>query len=70
MSDAQKSDSINTAQQVPIVILTDLDGTLLDHHNYSTTAAKETLALIKEHKLPLIFNTSKTQAEVTQLRRL
>ncbi|MFT6421864.1 MAG: mannosyl-3-phosphoglycerate phosphatase [Thalassolituus sp.] len=69
MSDAQKSDSINTEQQVPIVILTDLDGTLLDHHNYSTTAAKETLALIKEHKLPLIFNTSKTQAEVTQLRR-
>jgi len=54
---------------IPVVILTDLDGTLLDHHDYSTSAANDTLTLIKESHLPLIFNTSKTQPEVLKLRR-
>lgn len=69
MSRAQNSNTKHTTKQAPIVVLTDMDGTLLDHHDYSTSAAKDTLELIKEHQLPLIFNTSKTQAEVTQLRR-
>lgn len=59
----------HVTNQAPIIILTDLDGTLLDHHDYSTAAAKETLTLIEEHKIPLIFNTSKTNAEVIRLRR-
>ena len=69
MRQAQNSNTKNTTKQVPIVVLTDLDGTLLDHHDYSTTAAKDALDMIREHKLPLIFSTSKTQAEVTLLRR-
>ena len=28
---------------LPIVVMTDLDGTLLDHDNYSTAAAKPAL---------------------------
>lgn len=54
---------------VPIIVLTDLDGTLLDHHDYSTTAATEALTLLKRFQIPVIFNTSKTQPEVLQLRR-
>jgi len=60
---------MNRQPSTPIIIFTDLDGTLLDHHDYSTRAAKDTLALIHKHAIPLIFNTSKTLPEVQQLRR-
>lgn len=53
----------------PIVILTDLDGTLLTHTDYSTAPAKETLKLIQAEHIPLIFNTSKTKPEVIKLRK-
>lgn len=51
------------------IILTDLDGTLLDHHDYSTDAAKPILTYLAQQNIPCIFNTSKTFAEVVQLRR-
>jgi len=51
------------------IVLTDLDGTLLDHHNYQAEAAKEALTLLAQHHIPCIFNTSKTFAEVVQLRQ-
>lgn len=54
--------------KAPIVVLTDLDGTLLDHNDYSTRAANDALKLIKETHIPLIFNTSKTKPEVLKLR--
>lgn len=46
------------------IIYTDLDGTLLDHNTYSFNDAKPALSLIKEKKIPLIFCTSKTRAEI------
>ena len=52
----------------PLVILTDLDGTLLDHNTYSTDPARATLKFIREHHFPLVFNTSKTRPEVKLLR--
>ena len=54
---------------LPVIVLTDLDGTLLDHHDYSTSAARAALNFLQQHHVPLIFNTSKTQPEVIQLRR-
>ena len=51
------------------VIFTDLDGTLLHPKDYSFTDASEALALIKKEKVPLVFTTSKTRAEVERLRR-
>ncbi len=54
---------------LPLIVLTDLDGTLLDHHDYSTSAARDALNFLQQHNIPLIFNTSKTQPEVIQLRR-
>lgn len=50
------------------LIVTDLDGTLLDHHNYSHAAVDETLAELEQRDIAVIFNTSKTFAEVKALR--
>ncbi|TDO99089.1 HAD-IIB family hydrolase [Marinomonas balearica] len=51
-----------------LVIFSDLDGTLLDHHTYSFEAAKDTLQSLKAHKIPCVLNTSKTFAELLNLR--
>jgi len=50
------------------VIATDLDGTLLNHDNYSYKAAQPALELCRENQIPVIFNTSKTQKESLRLR--
>lgn len=46
------------------LVFSDLDGTLLDHHNYSFDPAKASLAKLKAAHIPVILNTSKTSAEV------
>ncbi len=53
----------------PIVIYTDLDGALLDSKSYSWHAAEEALEEIDRRRVPLVFCTSKTRAEVEDLRR-
>lgn len=52
-----------------LIIFTDLDGTLLDHDTYSWDAARPALRRIGELGVPLVIVTSKTRAEVTELRR-
>lgn len=56
-------------KQKPI-IFTDLDGTLLDHDDYSFKAAEAMLNTLAEHTIPVVPNTSKTRAEVMQLRQM
>lgn len=51
------------------LIFTDLDGTFLNHHNYSFEDSFEALQRVKEHEIPLIFTTSKTKAEVELLQK-
>lgn len=51
------------------LIYTDLDGTLLDHQDYSYNAALPTLEKIQRLNFPLILNSSKTLAEITTLRQ-
>ena len=51
-----------------IIIFTDLDGTLLDD-KYSYKKSKNILNLIREKRIPLIFCTSKTKAEVDYYRK-
>lgn len=54
-----------------ILIFTDLDGSLLDHHTYSFAPASEALARVKELGIPLILCSSKTKEEmVLCLKRL
>jgi mannosyl-3-phosphoglycerate phosphatase len=47
-----------------IVVFTDLDGTLLDHHTYGWTAAGPALQRLEHTGTPCVFVTSKTRAEV------
>ena len=47
------------------IIFTDLDGTLLDHHDYSLTPAKPILKRMADANVHVIPNTSKTFAEVS-----
>lgn len=50
------------------IIFTDLDGTLLDHDNYSFSDAVPAIKKIKKHKIPLILSSSKTRVEMVKLQ--
>lgn len=52
-----------------IIIFSDLDGCLLDHNDYSFTAAKPLLKELKKHGIPLIINSSKTQMEIAAIQK-
>ncbi|WP_320664561.1 mannosyl-3-phosphoglycerate phosphatase-related protein YedP [Prochlorococcus sp. MIT 1223] len=49
-------------------IVTDVDGTLMDHH-YDLSPALPTLSLLKKNSIPVILCTSKTSAEVRLIRK-
>ncbi len=51
-----------------IWIVTDVDGTLMDH-SYDLSPAKDTISLLKELKIPVILCTSKTASEVKIIRK-
>ena len=51
------------------LIFTDLDGTLLDHYNYKTDQANETIAELKLRKIAIIPNSSKTFSEIMVIRQ-
>ena len=53
----------------PLMIVTDLDGSLLDHHTYSWQPAERWLALLRQQHIPLVICTSKTAAEVIPLQQ-
>ena len=55
--------------QQPLMIITDLDGSLLDHHTYRWDAATEWLTTLKQHKVQLVICSSKTAAEVIPLQK-
>lgn len=52
-----------------LVIITDLDGTLLDE-NYSFEPARGVLEMLKTRKVPVVLCTSKTLPEVLRYRQL
>ncbi len=51
------------------IVFTDLDGTLLDHDTYSWAAAASSLDRLRALGVPVVFVSSKTRAEIEQLRR-
>ena len=51
------------------LVYSDLDGTLLDHHTYSFAPALPMLKKLYTANIPVIPNTSKTFAELTELRK-
>ena len=52
-----------------LIIFTDLDGTLLDHHSYSFEAASRALAEIKSRGYPLVLTSSKTAIEIQSIQQ-
>lgn len=52
-----------------LVIFTDLDGTLLTERNFSWAAAAPALRRVAQLRVPLVFCSSKTRAEILFWRR-
>ena len=50
------------------LVAADLDGTLLDHDTYQWQPARRALVYLKNHRIPVIFNTSKTLGEAVELQ--
>jgi mannosyl-3-phosphoglycerate phosphatase len=50
------------------LLFTDLDGSLLDHHDYDYSAALPAIELLNNKQVPWILTTSKTAAEVIELK--
>ncbi len=63
-----KPPTLNFMTQAQWLIFTDMDGSLLDHHNYHFDEAVPTLESLEARHIPVIPVTSKTQAEVELLR--
>lgn len=62
-------DHVNALDIRNLIVFSDLDGTLLDHRNYSHSAAAPALARLRHLEIPLILASSKTAAEITPLRK-
>ncbi|MDA8480330.1 mannosyl-3-phosphoglycerate phosphatase-related protein [Citrobacter sp. Awk 4] len=54
----------------PLLIFTDLDGTLLDSHTYEWQPAADWLATLRKHRIPVILCSSKTAAEMLYLQNM
>lgn len=52
-----------------LLVVTDLDGTLLDHDSYSFAPAAVALAELRQRKVPLVLCSSKTRPEMEALQR-
>ena len=50
------------------LVVTDLDGSLLDHHNYDYAPAEPVMAALEASGIPLVLASSKTRAEIRALR--
>ncbi|MDX1491676.1 MAG: HAD-IIB family hydrolase [Pseudohongiellaceae bacterium] len=51
-----------------IIVFSDLDATLLNREDYSFEPALPALDLLQKNNIPLILNSSKTIAEISELR--
>jgi mannosyl-3-phosphoglycerate phosphatase len=69
MPDQQTTEEMITAGAVQWLVVTDLDGTMLNHDSYDMEAAKEAIKLLQDKNIPVILNTSKTYAETITIRQ-
>ena len=51
-----------------LVVVTDLDGTLLDHSTYSFKPALPALGRLRREKVPIVFCSSKTAPEIQRIQ--
>ena len=55
------------ATETRLIIFTDLDGCLLNKHDYDWSNAADALSELRQRNIPVIMNSSKTVMEMTQL---
>lgn len=53
----------------PLVVFTDLDGTLIDHNTYEARKSIDAIQQLTARRIPLVFCSSKTFAEQVFLQR-
>jgi mannosyl-3-phosphoglycerate phosphatase len=70
MADRLTLDEMVPAAKVQWLVVTDLDGTMLNHDSYDMEAAREAIKLLQYKNIPLILNTSKTFAETITIRQM
>lgn len=58
----------NSHKGLYLLVFTDLDGTLLEQETYSFEHAIPAVRALEEKKIPLIFCTSKTRAEIEEIQ--
>ncbi len=51
------------------IVVTDLDGTLLDRQTYEYTPALDAIQELDKRGIPIVLNSSKTQAEIASIRK-
>ena len=59
---------MSTPGEQPYLVFTDLDGSLLDHHNYGYRDALPQLRRLESLGIPVIPASSKTRVEIERLR--
>jgi len=57
-----------TGSDTQWLVVTDLDGTMLDHHSYDLEDARKAVHELQDKQIPVILNTSKTYAETIVIR--
>jgi len=60
--------SARSTAMTALLVVTDLDGTLLDHHSCDFTPAAPALARLRAMGVPVVLNSSKTRKEMLQWR--
>lgn len=58
-----------TSTTLPLLVFSDLDGTLLDHQSYDWSPARPALDRLRALGAGVVLASSKTAAEMTELRR-
>ncbi len=59
---------LGMTEHMPLLVFTDLDGTLIDHHSYDWSPAKPALDALNRIGAGVILASSKTAPEIHQLR--
>jgi len=67
--DVQSAISAAMTSIVSVIVVTDLDGTFLNHHNYSYEAALPAVDKLSSLNIPIIYCSSKTRSEILLLRQ-
>ncbi|GGI82338.1 HAD-IIB family hydrolase [Shewanella gelidii] len=52
-----------------VILFSDLDGTLLDHHTYTAAPALPCISQLQQTHIPIVLNTSKTRAEIQLIQQ-